>query len=109
MSRYGNDEASLKTSRENLAVARASLYNHGLTLPGSDVAYFAALTAGVGPREAFEIARRHCLMQLPPSTDLDYKDSRGQRRYPQYEIDAAIKSRQESIDKIRNLPNPFQL
>ncbi len=105
--RYGLDEQSLKASRENLAVARGNLYNQGLKLPGCDAAFAAALFAGGGPHVAFEAARRHALVMLPPSTEDAFKDGRGQRMYPRYEIDAAIKSRQESINTIRNLPNPF--
>lgn len=103
----GNDEASLRKSRQRQAVAAGNLYNYGLKLPGARIAFQAALDVGAGPYLAFEAARRHCLLELPPTNPDDYKDGRGQRRYPKYEIEAAIKARQDNIDKIKNLVNPF--
>lgn len=90
----------------NRRVAAGNLYNAGLTMPGCDVAYAAALAAGATPARAFEIAHEHMLVQMLPTavTTQTQRLYRGGERAKLNEQNAA---RIEEMRAVAALPNPF--
>lgn len=101
-----HDESDLVRTRQAMTTLAVNLWNYGLRLPSAAPAYLGALYVGASPAEAFEAARRQCLLELPPRLAADYAQA-GQRRLSAWEVERAIAARAADIAKLRALPNPF--
>lgn len=101
-------EAEVSKHRNNSAIVRANLYNQGLRMPGVEVAYQSAILVGAGPWWAFEAARRHELVMLPEISEIISQVNRSADRTSRvYEAGRRVDARNEALDRIRNLPNPY--
>jgi len=101
----------IRFQRQLASVLAAQLLSHGLTMPGCEVAYLGAHWASDGNCElAWEAARRHQLQMLGDAIDIvpTGRDARSDRSG--MTTDALQKrraARQEEIDRVRALTNPF--
>lgn len=105
-------EADVRKQRANSDVVRTHLYNHGLRLPGVEIAYAAAYLVSRDPAAAWEAARRHQLQLLGFAEDLR-PTARDMRSDPSgaasIELDQRRAARQLYIDEVRALPNPYAI
>ena len=104
---YDHPESTLSRLRRSAAALRANLHNQGLTMPGCDAAYRGALFAGASAEEAWEAARQHMLIELPPDVT---PTAHAQAMYRPGAMDAHARLRRiraEQIARVRALPNPF--
>lgn len=103
-------ESELERVRSNEFVCTGHLYNAGLRHPSAVVAYQAVIFAGGSAELAFEAARRHCLVQLPPldgETLTAEQHARDEGGSQSALLQRRKTERREVIDRIRSLPNPF--
>lgn len=102
-----HDEPTLARIRRKRGVLSGNLYNQGLTFPGCEVAYTAALFVGASPEMAWEAARQHMLLELNPDVSPNVQT---QARYAYGGLDRETerhRARADAIARVRALPNPF--
>ncbi|OEZ02289.1 MULTISPECIES: hypothetical protein [Stenotrophomonas] len=101
----------IRFQRHIAIILRAQLLNHGLDMPGCEVAYLGAHWATNGNCElAWEAARRHQLQMLGDATDIvpTGRDARSDRSgMSSAELERRRTARQALIHKARALVNPF--
>jgi len=101
----------IRFQRHTACILAAQLLNHGLTMPGCEIAYLGAHWATDGNCElAWEAARRHQLQMLGDAIDIvpTGRDARSDRSgMPSAELERRRAIRQELIDRARSLTNPF--
>ncbi len=101
----------IRFQRHSAAILATHLYNHGLTMPGCEVAYLGAHWATDGNCElAWEAARRHHLQMLGDAIDIvpTGRDARSDRSgMTTLALQQRRAARQEEIDRVRALTNPF--
>lgn len=97
--------------QRNIAVIlRTHLLNQGLDMPGCDTAYMAVYWATRDCETAWEAARRHQLVMLGDALDIvpTGRDTRGARSgMTSLGLQRRRAARQELIDRVRGLANPF--
>lgn len=101
----------IRFQRHTAVILRTQLLNHGLDMPGCEVAYLGAHWASNGNCElAWEAARRHHLQMLGDAIDIvpTGRDARSDRSgMTSVELQRRRAARQAEIDRVRALPNPF--
>lgn len=101
----------IRFQRQLASVLAAQLLSHGLTMPGCEVAYLGAHWASDGNCElAWEAARRHQLQMLGDAIDIvpTGRDARSDRSgMTTVALQQRRAARQEEIDRVRALTNPF--
>ncbi len=104
--RYSNDEPDLQKIRGALDLSRRNLQNQGLMAVGAELVYWAAIQTGASPEEAWELTRQYELVFFAPIAPRSFTTAEllggFDRRHRQ-----AMASRQETIARIKALPNPF--
>lgn len=101
-------EVEVRLQRRALTVLKTNLMNTGLTMPGSDTAYRAAIFVGASADQAWEAARRHELVMLGFADEIE-EPKRLSFPSPGNSIDQVRAARQSRVDAVRALINPFLL
>lgn len=101
----------IRFQRHTACILSAQLLNHGLDMPGCEVAYLGAHWATDGNCElAWEAARRHQLQMLGDAIDIvpTGRDARSDRSgMSSVTLTQRRAVRQALIDQVRALNNPF--
>jgi len=103
-------EGEVRLQRRALTLLKTNLMNTGLTMPGSDTAYRAAIFVGASADQAWEAARRHELVMLGEASEIvpTGRDARSDRSgISSVELQRRRDARQALIDRVRGLANPF--
>jgi hypothetical protein len=98
--------AEVRRQRESISTVFFNLEKTGLSMPGVEVAYRAALFGGATDEMAWEAARRYQLVQIGFPEDIK---EQGGHSFPRAmsNVEGARKRRQAQIDACRALSNPF--
>jgi hypothetical protein len=102
----------IRQQRNIAIILRTHLLNQGLDMPGCDTAYMAAYWATHDCQTAWEAARRHQLVMLGEAMDIvaTGRDARSDRSgITSLELQRRRDARQELIDRVRGLANPFDV
>ena len=100
----------IREQRNIAIILRTHLLNQGLDMQGCDTAYMAAYWATRDCQTAWEAARRHQLVMLGDALDIvpTGRDARSDRSgMTSLELQRRRDARQELIDRVRGLANPF--
>ncbi len=100
----------IREQRNIAVILRTHLMNQGLDMPGCDTAYMAAYWASRNCETSWEAARRHQLVMLGEAMDIvpTGRDARSDRSgITSLELQRRRDNRQEEIDRVRGLANPF--
>lgn len=100
----------IREQRNIAIILRTHLMNQGLDMPGCDTAYMAAYWATRDCETAWEAARRHQLVMLGEAMDIvpTGRDARSDRSgITSLELQRRRDARQDLIDRVRSLANPF--
>ncbi|MGV6491350.1 hypothetical protein ACTUVK_000513 [Stenotrophomonas rhizophila] len=100
----------IREQRNIAIILRTHLLNQGLDMPGCETAYMAAYWATRDCETAWEAARRHQLVMLGEAVDIvpTGRDARSDRSgISSLELQRRRDARQELIDRVRGLANPF--
>jgi len=100
----------IRDQRNIAIILRTNLLNQGLDMPGCETAYMAAYWATHDCQTAWEAARRHQLVMLGEAMDIvaTGRDARSDRSgITSLELQRRRDARQELIDRVRGLANPF--
>lgn len=102
----------IKLQRHAAVLLRTQLLHQGLDMPGCETAYLAAHWITRDCELAWEAARRHQLVMLGEAIDIipSPRDARACREgLESAELQRRRAARQEQIDRVRALPNPFSV
>ncbi|WP_121041972.1 hypothetical protein [Stenotrophomonas rhizophila] len=100
----------IREQRNIAIILRTHLLNQGLDMPGCETAYMADFWVSKDCQTAWEAARRHQLMLLGDALDIvpTGRDARSDRSgMTSLELQRRRDARQELIDRVRGLVNPF--